>query len=58
MEAYEQELNDEDTLSMHRGGRRDKSIKFKEEGVGSSDRLCLCLGKRCFRVSRFQREKW
>ena len=33
MEAYEQELNDEDTLSMHRGGRRDKSIKFKEEGV-------------------------
>ena len=33
MEAYERELNDEDTLSMHRGGRRDKSIKFKEEGV-------------------------
>ena len=33
MGAYERELNDEDTLSMHRGGRRDKSIKFKEEGV-------------------------
>ena len=32
MEAYERELNDEDTLSMHRG-KADKSIKFKEEGV-------------------------
>ena len=33
MEAYERELKDDETLSMHRGGRRDETIKFKEEGV-------------------------
>ena len=33
MEAYERELKDDEMLSMHRGGRRDETIEFKEEGV-------------------------
>ena len=32
MEAYERELDDDAMLSMHRGGRRDERIEFKEEG--------------------------
>ena len=33
MEAHERELKDDEMLSMHRGGRRDETIEFKEEGV-------------------------